>query len=210
LTCGSKYLHVDAWFRAACGRSERDSSFEAPALATIPLVPQLPAWLYFIPVLSTAVGGGLTLLGVWLGPWFKSRVDLDQWRRQQQLEAYRDLSSATTVFLHAAITHFDSHQQDTKLLLEQAAREFDRAASFVQLVAPGSVQNPVVQLLKVGFETVMPAASNPRDPAGFVAASNALTGHYDRFMAAAASDLGFTGYVLLPENRAEAQPVAGG
>jgi hypothetical protein len=62
--------------------------------------------------------------------------------------------------------------------------------------------------MKVGFEAVLPAASNAGDPNGFTGASAALNAHYDQFMAAAASDLGFTGYVPLPENRLEAQAVA--
>ncbi len=155
---------------------------------------QLPAWVYFAPVLAALVGGAVALVGVFMGPWVKARTDLDQWRRERRLDSYAELARTTHDLIEAIVRRRDAHsdqQEGARQGVERAVYELARSASRVQLVGDPAVRNASVELLDYVAETIVPLTGYgviERQP--FDLGSVGLGLKYDAFMDAARHNLG--------------------
>ncbi len=103
----------------------------------------------FVPVLTAAVAAADALAGAFGGPWIKARSDVDQWRREQRMDAYADLARGIhdlTVAIAQRRDAADFEIDVARQAVEQAQYELLRAAASVQLVGPPAVRNASVAL----------------------------------------------------------------
>ncbi len=176
-------------------------------MQTVPLwVPFAVAGVGLIGAIGAAIAGAM----------WKARGDLEQWRRNLRVAAYQQYATVTTEFLHAATVLYgeDRHPGNpgwgaAARALQEANRQADVSATLTQMIAPREVQREVSRTQASGVEIFDLATPNPpASRAKFEAASDKYIKAQDLFLAKVQKDLGFTGYVLMRDNRPSTEPSA--
>jgi hypothetical protein len=163
----------------------------------------VPLW---VPLATAAVAGGAAIMAALLGGVLKTRGDLGQWRRNMRLESYRTYATVTTEFLHAATRLYGQAPGTAAATtaydeLRVVNRQADVAATLAQMIAPKDVQREVTRTQAAGVAAYNAATSNPRVAANVMTTTaNEYIHAQDNFLAEVQDDLGFTGYVRMPNN----------
>ncbi len=141
----------------------------------------------FVPVLTAAVAAAAALAGAFGGPWLKARTDVDQWRRQQRLDAYAEVvraaQDAVEIVLIEQFPDISETQWET---LRHIAARVMQADARVQLLAPPAMQKSSRRISDYVNADLTGRTDVPDEHAD----PTSLQDFLDEFMKAARRDLG--------------------
>jgi len=155
------------------------------------------SWSDLVRTLATVA---ITLVVAYAAARWRERADDRSWRRQQRLDAYRELLVEVDRVIELATEAFAAHRQDGKGLTERlqelvrSGHSLDRAATQVGLVGPPELAKLAHEMVKVAFEDVWPTSAGLSAESAtaldWETATDRLIDQYQSFRAHARVDLG--------------------
>lgn len=153
------------------------------------------SWVNLVVSLATVA---VTLAAVFAAARWKEKADDRAWRRQQRMEAYRDLLVEVDRVIEFAVTvaiprNLPTDKERLNQLLT-SAHSLDRAATRVGLVGSPTLAKLAHEMVKVTFEDVIWTTAQEMRGQGqkpnWEQATEKLMEQYQRFRALARVDLG--------------------